>query len=88
MPYNFIGADRNQNYLLPPNIKEWLPKNDLAWFLLDAVDQMDITGFYGKYRKDGHGRAAYEPSIMVSLLLYAYCVGERSSRRIEQMCAR
>lgn len=88
MPYNFIDADRNQTYLMPPNIKEWLPKNDLAWFLLDAVDQMDLSSFYRKYRQDGHGRAAYEPSMMVSLLLYAYCVGERSSRQIERMCMR
>ncbi len=88
MSYNFIRADRNQTYLLPPNIKEWLPENDLAWFLLDAVERMDLSGFYRKYREDGHGRAAYEPSMMVSLLLYAYCLGEQSSRRIERLCVK
>lgn len=87
MSYNFIRRDRDQVYLMPPNLKDWLPVDHLAWFLLDAVDQMDLFNFYGKYRQDGHGRAAYEPSMMVSLLLYAYCMGERSSRRIEQLCA-
>jgi transposase len=83
---NFITADREQSYLLPPSIQEWLPENHLAWFILDAVDQMNLRAFYKGYREDGRGGAAFEPSMMVSLLLYAYCVGERSSRRIERLC--
>ena len=84
--FNFIKADREQPYLLPPSLQEWLPADHLSWFVLDAVDQMDLGGFYRRYRSDGHGGAAFEPSMMVSLLLYAYCVGERSSRRIERLC--
>jgi len=61
-------------------------QNHLAWFILDAVKEFDLTPFYRKYRADGWGRAAYEPGMMVSLLLYAYCLGIRSSRQIERAC--
>jgi transposase len=83
---NFLSCDRDQELLLPPSLREWLPEDHLAWFVLDAVDQMDLTGFYGEYRDDGWGRAAHDPAMMVALLLYAYAVGERSSRRIERRC--
>ena len=56
------------------------------WTVLGAVDQMDLDGFYGAYRANGQGRAAYDPQMMVALLLYAYCVGIRSSRMIERSC--
>jgi transposase len=72
--------------LLPPSLREWLPANQLAWFVIDAVESMDLAGFYAIYRTDGHGRAAHEPSMMVALLLYCYAIGERSSRRIERRC--
>lgn len=88
MAYNFYPVDRDQPYLLPPSMQEWLPENDLAWFVLDVVRQMDLAGFYQKYRADGSGHPAFEPSMMVSLLVYSYCLGERSSRRIEQLCRR
>ena len=65
---------------------EWLPENHLAWFVLDAVGEIDLSAFYGVYREDGWGRAAFEPAMMVSLLLYAYAVGERSSRGTERRC--
>jgi transposase len=86
MPQNFIECDREQSFLLPPDVREWLPEGHLAWFLLDAVEEMDLSAFYGSYRQDGHGRAAYEPSMMVAVLLYAYARGERSSRAIERAC--
>jgi len=86
--YNFHPTDRNQSYLLPPSLREWLPEGDLAWFVLDATTQLDLKAFYRKYRNDGQGNTAYDPAMMVSLLLYAYCVGVRSSRKIEQKCTR
>lgn len=86
MSYNFIECNRSQIYLMPPSLTEWLPENHLSWFVLEAVEQMDLSGFYEKYREDGWGRAAYEPSMMVALLLYAYSLGERSSRQIERLC--
>ena len=86
MPQNFIGCDREQELLLPPNLREWLPSEHLAWLVLDAVEEMDLSAFYASYRHDGHGRAAHEPAMMVALLLYAYCKGQRSSRVIEREC--
>jgi transposase len=58
----------------------------LAWFVLDAVDQIDLTDFYKKYRTDGVGNSAFQPSMMAALLIYSYCTGERSSRQIEKHC--
>ena len=86
MSYNFLPCERDQSYLLPPSVADWLPEGHLAWFVLDAVGQMDLSGFREKYREDGTGSAAYQPEMMVALLLYSYCVGERSSRRIEKLC--
>jgi len=86
--YNFFPVNRDQGFLMPPNLRDWLAEDDLAWFVLDAVDQMDLGPFYARYRADGWGHAAYEPSMMVALLLYAYCLGVRSSRQIERLCER
>lgn len=86
MSYNFIDCNRDQYFLLPPDMREWLPDNHLTWFILDAVKQMDISHFYGKYRQDGWGGKGFNPSMLVSLLLYAYTQGERSSRKIEALC--
>jgi transposase len=88
MAYNFLECNRDQIYLLPPTLQEWLPPGDLVWFVIDAVEEMDLTAFYLKYRTDGKGQAAFEPSMMVALLLYAYSLGIRSSREIEQLCER
>lgn len=84
--YNFISCDREQSYLMPPSLRDWLPEDHLAWFVPDAVGQMDLSAFNAKYRSDGWGAAAHPPAMMVPLLLYAYCVGVRSSRAIERAC--
>jgi transposase len=86
MPQNFICCDREQPFLLPPSLRDWLPADHLAWFVIDAVAEMDLGDFYGAYRADGHGRAAYEPSVMVALVLYAFATNVRSSRAIERHC--
>ena len=86
MPQNFIECDREQSFLLPPDVREWLPEGHLAWFILDIVEAMDRSAFYGSYRVDGHGRAAYEPSMMLAVVLYAYSRGVRSTRAIERAC--
>ena len=86
MAQNFIACDRDQELLLPPSLREWLPADHLAWFVLDAVAEMDLAAFYGSYREDGWGRAAHDPAMMVALFVYAYAIGERSSRRIERCC--
>lgn len=84
--YNFLDCDRGQDYLLPVSVAEWLPEDHLAWFVLDAVGQMDLSGFLASYRADGHGAAAHDPAMMVGLLCYSYCVGVRSSRAVERAC--
>jgi transposase len=84
MAQNFLACDREQELLLPPSLREWRPEEHLAWFVLDAVEEMDLGVFYAAYRADGHGRAAHDPAMMVALLLYAYAVGERSSRAVER----
>src|SRR2546425_7322780 len=86
MAQNFLLCDRDQELLLPPSLRDWLPADHLAWFVLDALDELDLSAFYGAYRDDGWGRAAFEPQMMVALLLYAYAAGERSSRGIERRC--
>lgn len=73
-------------FLLPPSIADWLDEDHLAWFVIDAVDQMDLGPFLAAYRADGRGGAAYHPRTMLSLLVYAYAIGELSSRRIERAC--
>jgi len=86
MPQNFIECDREQVLLMPPSLRDWLPEDHFAWFVLAAVAEMDLSGFYASYRQDGHGRAAHDPAMMVALLLYAYALGRRSSRAIERAC--
>src|SRR5713101_6813743 len=86
MAMNFLGCDREQAFLMPPDPRDWLPEGHLAWFVLASVEEMDLDAFYGSYRQDGWGRAAFEPSVMVALLMYAYARGERSSRGIERRC--
>ena len=86
MSYNFLAVDRDQLMLMPPSVGDWLPEDHLAWFVLDVIDELDLSGFMTGYRADGRGGAAYHPAVMVALLVYAYSVGERSSRRIERRC--
>ena len=86
MAQNFIACDRDQELLLPPSLREWLPEGHLAWFVIDAVAALDLRPFYVIYRDNGQGRAAHDPAMMVAVLLYSYAIGERSSRRIERRC--
>jgi transposase len=72
--------------LMPPDLLDWVPDDHLVWSILGAVEHMDLSAFYGAYRENGQGRAAYEPSMMLALLLYAYARGNRSSRGIERAC--
>lgn len=65
---------------------DWLPEDHLVWFVLDVVDQLDTTRFHASRRRGGVGRQGFDPDLLLGLLLYAYAVGERSSRRIERLC--
>jgi transposase len=88
MPQNFLCPQRDQPLLMPVDMREWLPEDDLVFIVLDAVAALDLGEFRRRYRADGHGRAAFDPEMMVALLLYGYCQGERSSRVIQKRCVR
>jgi transposase len=83
---NFLSCDREQALLLPASVAEWVPDGHLARFVVDVVERLDLTAFYGAYRADGSGRPAHDPAMMVALVLYNYAVGVRSSRAIERRC--
>ena len=84
MGKSFRSDDLNQALLLPPSLHDWLPEKHLARFLVDVVETLDLSAIYASYEaKDGRGQAAYAPEMMVRLLLYGYCVGVYSSRKIE-----
>ena len=74
----------DQMFLLPPNIREWLPEDDPIYFILDVVDQLDLSEIYNSYNGSKGGQPPYNPRMMTSLLIYAYCVGIFSSRKIEK----
>lgn len=86
MPYNFHPMNENQPYLLPPDMRDWLPENHMAWFIKDAVAQFELQPFYASYRSDGVGNTAYHPQMMLTLLIFAYCNGVLSSRKIAILC--
>jgi transposase len=86
MAYNFLRGDRDQPFLLPPDLRDWLPADHLAWFVLDVVDQLDLEPFYRAHRDDGHGHPAYDPKMLLGVLLYGYAIGVRSSRQVERRC--
>ena len=86
MAYNFLRGDHDQPFLLPPDLRDWLPEGHLAWFILDVIDQLDLQPFLQGYRADGHGHPAYDPRALLGVLLYGYCLGVRSSRQLERRC--
>jgi transposase len=64
MGQNFISVDRDQGFLMPPSLLDWIADDHLVWTILGSVKEMDLTAFYAAYRADGHGRPAYDPSMM------------------------
>src|SRR3979490_2928295 len=87
MANSYRPVDRDQAFLLPPNLADWLPDGHLAWFLIvEGVAEMDTSGFRSKRVRAGQGRAAYDPDMLVTLLLYAYAHKVHSSRQIERSC--
>ena len=85
MGKRFRSCDLNQAYLLPPSLQDWLPEGHLARFVAEVVEALDLAAIYAKYEAgDGRGLAAYDPRMMVRVLIYGYCRGVASSRRIER----
>ena len=84
MSVNVREVDRDQLWLMPPSLADWLPEDHLAWFVIDVAAELDLSAVYAGLRHDGRGGASYDPAVILAVLVYAYCVGERSSRRIER----
>jgi transposase len=81
---NLRSGDVDQLMLMPPSVRDWLPEDHLAFFVVDTVAELDLGEFFSAYRADGRGGSVYDPAMMLAVLLYAYCTGERSSRRVER----
>jgi transposase len=86
MAKGFRPVDRDQQFLVPPDMREWLPADHLVWFVIETVEGLDLASLRGRRRLGGAGRAAYDPAMMLTLLIYAYGLGQRSSRQIERLC--
>ena len=86
MAYHYVGGDRDQLFLLPVSMRDWLAEGHLAWFVIDVVATLDTARLHARHPNDGPGRPAYDPDMMLALLFYAYATGLRSSRRIEASC--
>jgi transposase len=81
----FRAYSLDQRLLLPPDLRDWLPEGHLALFVSDVVEELDLSAIVDAYeRGDGRGQPPYHPAMMVKLLLYAYCTGKPSSRKIER----
>lgn len=72
--------------MLPPDMREWLAPDHLVWFVISVVEELDLALFEVRSRLGGAGRAGFDPRMLLTVLVYAYAVGERSSRQIERLC--
>jgi transposase len=79
---NFVAADRETDFLFPPSMQDWLPENHMARFVVEVVDQLDLSGLTRQYA--GRGSKAHHPGVLLSLLIYGYATGVFSSRKIER----
>lgn len=86
MAFAFRGGSRDQLFLLPVSMRDWLPADHLVWFVIDVVEAVDTSRFRAPHPVGGPGRRAYDPDMMLALLFYAYLTGVHSSRRIESSC--
>jgi transposase len=82
MGTNFIRYDPKQPYLLPPNPSDWLPSGHLAYFIRDTFEVINLNKFYEKYEGDGRRNQPYHPRMLIQVLVYGYCTGVFSSRKI------
>jgi transposase len=86
MAKGYLPVDRDQAFLLPPDMRAWLPASHPVWLVIEAVARLDTAAFHARRRTGGAGAAGYDPDMMVTLLVWAYANGVTSSRRIERLC--
>jgi transposase len=86
MAKGYIPVNRDQPFLLPPDIRDWLPKDHFVWWLLDVVRRLDTKELHKLRRRGAQGRTGYDPDMLLALLVYAYTHRVRSSREIERLC--
>lgn len=86
MAKSYRPVQRDQPFLMPPDMREWLPADHVVWFLLETVEALDTSAFHARRRLGGVGTAGYDPDMLLVLLIYAYCQGVRSSRQVERRC--
>ena len=84
MPKCYRSYLPEQELLLPPSLREWLPENHLVYFVSDVVDQLDLSAIHAVYEKEKRGQPPYDPRLMTKLLVYGYCTGVFGSRRIQK----
>lgn len=82
----FRPVERDQQFVLPVDMREWLPDDHMVWLVLEVVDRLDVSGLEARYALGGAGRQAYDPRMLLALLIYRYSTGVRSSRQIERLC--
>lgn len=86
MAKKYRPVDRDQQFLLPVSMADWLPDDHLVWFVIDAVASLDTSAFHTRAQLGGVGRQGYDPDMLLTLFVYAMAHGERSSRKIERLC--
>jgi transposase len=86
MAKGYRRVDRDQPFLLPPDMRDWLPASHVVWVVIEAVRRLDTSAFHARRRTGGAGAAGYDPDMMLTLLVWAYANGIASSRRIERLC--
>lgn len=86
MSHGFVPVDRAQQFLLPPDLREWLPADHEVWFVIDVVERLDLSSLEATYRLGRQGRAPVSPTMLLTLLVWGYSRGVVSSRGIERAC--
>jgi transposase len=84
MPKGYRPYLPDQDLLLPPSLRDWLPEDHLVYFVSDVVDQLDLSGIHAWYGEEKKGQPPYDPVLMTKLLVYGYCTGVFSSRRLQK----
>lgn len=84
MPKGYRAYLPEQDLLLPPSLRQWLDEDHLVYFVSDVVDQLDLSAIHAVYEREKRGQPPYDPRLMTKLLVYGYCTGVFSSRRIQK----